>query len=211
MRRLLLTAGLIVLCGSAGAEDAATELMSLSTGGWTSREQSVDPNYDWVESDTVRILADRTDGVWMYQENTVIAASPADTPAAGAAAQPYFQVVIQLRSLGPDKVLATTYRLASAQARSGASGLPDSAARPFDPAWIGEVACMNQVQRVADGFWHSAAECPNNYKGAVRIDSRSVRTQDSYVNWDRGFDGAGRLIWGPPGGGYIFKRRESAE
>ncbi len=211
MRRCLLFAGLIALSGSAGAEDAATELMSLSTGAWTSREQSADPAYDWVESDTVRILADRIGGVWMYQENTVISAGPGDAPRAGAPAQPYFQVVIQLRSLGPDRVLATTYRLASEQARTGASGLAASGDRTFDPAWIGEVACMNKVQRVADGFWHGAAECPNTYKGAVRVDSRSVRTRDTYVNWDRGFDGAGRLIWGPPEGGYIFKRRESAE
>jgi hypothetical protein len=65
---------------------------------------------------------------------------------------------------------------------------------------------MSTLQRIGEGHYTGAAGCPNAYKGGVRVDSRSVRTPDTYVNWDRGFDADGELIWGPADGGYIFKR-----
>lgn len=208
---VIIAAGLLAAPGSAAAEDAALELLSLSTGSWTSRDQSSAPGYDWVESETVRILTERVDGVWLYQENAMLAASADEAPGPGAKAQPYFQVVIQLRSLGPGEVLATTYRLAGPEAASGARGIWASPGRAFDPGWIGETACMNRMHRVAEGFWQGTAECPNTYKGAVKVDSRSIRTRAAYVNWDRGFDAEGRLVWGPATGGYVFTLKEDTE
>ena len=205
---LIIAAGLLAAPGSAAAEDAALELLSLSAGSWTSRDQSSAPGYDWVESETVRILTERPDGVWLYQENAVLGASAGEAPRPGAKDRPYFQVVIQLRSLGPGEVLATTYRLAGPEAASGARGIWASPGRAFDPGWIGETACMNRMHRVAEGFWQGTAECPNTYKGAVKVDSRSIRTRAAYVNWDRGFDAAGRLVWGPATGGYVFTLKE---
>ncbi|MEX1249832.1 MAG: CpcT/CpeT family chromophore lyase, partial [Hyphomonas sp.] len=178
---------------------------------WTSRAQSSEPGYDWVESETVRILTDRTDGIWLYQENAVIAASGETDARGGAKDKPYFQVVIHLRTLGPDEVLATTYRLATPEARQDAKGFWARSAQPFGPDWIGEAACMSRMHRVAAGFWQGAAACPNDYKGAVKVDSRSIRTRDTYVNWDRGFDAAGIRVWGPARGGYIFTRMEHTE
>ncbi len=193
------------------SQDAALDFAALSEGSWTSLAQSADPGYDWVESETVRIMSERGDGVWLYQENAIMAASPdADIPR-DAKSKPYFQVVIRLQSLGPDQVHTTTYRLETPEARSGAKGQWRTGAGVFDPAWVGAPACMGQMRRVAEGYWQGAAECPNTYKGAARVDSRSVRTPDTYVNWDRGFDGEGQNVWGPPRGGYIFKRKGDAQ
>ncbi len=211
MRAAYVIGCLMMMPQLASAEDAAEEFMSMASGSWSSRIQSAEPGYDWVESETVRILTERTEGVWLYQENAVIADDPDAPPLPGAKERPYFQIVIHLRTLGPGEVLATTYRLANPQARLGARGHWARAAQPFDPAWIGEVACMNSMQRVAEGFWQGAAECPNDYKGAVKVDSRSVRTRDAYVNWDRGRDADGKLVWGPANGGYIFTRKEDTE
>lgn len=191
--------------------DPATEFAGIAAGSWTSRAQSADPRYDWVESETIRILQDREDGVWLYQENAILATSPDETPAAGAKDRPYFQIVIQLRSTGPHDIHSTTYRIESPEGRAGARGLWRSQGTGFDPDWIGSVACMSSLSRISEGYWTGAADCPNSYRGGVKVDSRSIRTPDSYVNWDRGFDVAGQHVWGPAAGGYIFLRKETAE
>jgi len=219
MKPVWVMAGALALAACASAEentvaanrDAALEFAQIALGSWSSRAQSADPAYDWVESETVRVLTDRADGVWLYQENAVLAASPDASPVAGAKDQPYFQVVIQLQALGDGEVHTTTYRLDTAQARVGAKGLWRDPSRVFDPDWIGTVACMGHMSRVSEGFWQGAVICPNGYKGGVKVDSRSIRTPDAYVNWDRGFDLSGRQVWGPASGGYIFNRKGSVE
>lgn len=193
----------------APALDPAAEFAAMSEGSWTSQEQSADSRYDWVESETVRVLAEREDGIWLYQENAILSSSREEAPTSGAKDRPYFQIVIQLRSIGPDTVHATSYRIETPEARAGARGLWKSGGAGFDMSWIGSPACMNELTRVAEGFWTGAAQCPNTYKGAVRVDSRSIRTPGSYVNWDRGFNSDGQQMWGPVSGGYIFLRKES--
>lgn len=194
-----------------GPADPAAEFASIATGSWTSRAQSMDPRYDWVESETVHVLPGRSDGVWLYQENAIIAVSPEEAPTDGVKDRPYFQIVIQLRSIGAHEVHATTYRLDTPEARAGARGLWKSSSPEFDPAWIGTVACMSEMGRISEGYWTGQADCPNTYRGGVKVDSRSVRTPDSYVNWDRGFDAQGQHVWGPRDGGYVFLRQEFSQ
>lgn len=195
---------------SAPAGDAAESYAMASTGSWTSRDQSTDSRYDWVESETVRIMTDRADGIWLYQENAIMGAGPDVAVDPAAKGRPYFQVVIQLRAMSATDVHTTTYRLDAPEARAGAKGLWRDPDRGFDPAWVGPVACMGQMSRVADGFWQGGVDCPNTYKGGAKVDSRSIRTPDTYVNWDRGFDITGSHVWGPATGGYVFKRKEGA-
>jgi len=52
--------------------------------------------------------------------------------------------------------------------------------------------------------------CRNSYKGASYAISQSVLTADEMVNWDRGFNAAGELVWGPAAGGYQFRRVDEA-
>lgn len=202
-------AGLLVWTAAAPAlADTAAESFAMGAlGSWTSAEQSYSDAYDWVESETVRIWPDRDDGVWLYQENAILGASPIEPAGAGAKDRPYFQVVIHVRDVGQSSLHTTTYRVADRAAARGAWRDPSA----FSEAWLGEVACMGAQEQVAAGYWRGQADCPNTYKGAVRVVSRSVRTPDAKVNWDRGFDAAGALIWGPAEGGYVFKRKGDGE
>jgi hypothetical protein len=52
--------------------------------------------------------------------------------------------------------------------------------------------------------------CRNSYKGASYAISQSVLTADEMVNWDRGFNAAGELVWGSAAGGYQFRRVDAA-
>lgn len=201
----------LAICGAATAQ-TAEDFASEAVGQWTTIEQSESPDYDWVYSEIMRIWPEREDGVWLYQQNWIIASDSGAAPAYSVRASrpPYFQVVIQIRDFGDGALHTTTYRLANAEAREAARELsPQVEMIAFGADWLGEVACMGRQQFIAPGFWEGSANCPNGYKGAVRVDSRSIRSPGSYVNWDRGFDADGNLVWGPPGGGYIFKRSGS--
>ena len=186
------------------AADNAVAFAGQAVGSWSSIEQSADDAYDWVESEVVRIWPDREDGVWLYQENAIIGSGPGNPDTDDRKARPYFQVVVHVRNMGDGTLHTTTYRVADRQAARGAWKRPEL----FDRDWLGAVSCMGSMTRVGDGFWNGQTVCPNSYKGAVKLLSRSVRAPGVYVNWDRGFDADGRLIWGPKQGGYIFKRKE---
>jgi CpeT protein len=198
----------LALATTANAQNAA-DFADQAVGEWTTIEQSASPDYDWVYSEILRIWPERRDGVWLYQHSWIIASDPDAAPAYSVRASqpPYFQVVIQLRDFGDGAVHTTTYRLSGDGARTAARDLsPSAESIDFDEDWLGEVACMGHQQSLAPGYWEGAASCPNAYRGGVRVDSRSIRAPGVYVNWDRGFDADGDLVWGPPEGGYIFKR-----
>ena len=71
------------------------------------------------------------------------------------------------------------------------------------------VGCDTVVTRAGTGRFEGATvgnRCRNSYKGASYAISHSVLTVDEMVNWDRGFNAAGELVWGPAAGGYRFRR-----
>ena len=207
LKSILISLSSLAIIGIAQA-DTAVRFAEHAVGAWTSAEQSSDPGYDWVESEMVRIWPDREDGVWLYQENAILGASPDDPDRDDAAKEkPYFQVVIHIRDLGGNQVHTATYRVADRAAAKGAWRTPDA----FEPAWLGEVSCMGEMEEVGAGYWRGGTECPNSFRGAVRVVSKSIRSPGAYVNWDRGLDADGNVVWGPPDGGYIFKRKEDAQ
>ncbi|MFC3302543.1 CpcT/CpeT family chromophore lyase [Parvularcula lutaonensis] len=195
----------------ASPSDDAEAFARQAVGVWTSAEQASDDAYDYVVTEVVPISVDEG-ASYIYQQNWIFGSSTqeADSPSLRHGKRPYFQVVTAARDLGDGLVHLTTYRLTS-EGRSAARVWIKHREAPFDLDWLSEVACMSHVQKVADGYWEGGATCPNGYKGGARVESRSIRTPDAYVNWDRGFSADGRFIWGPASGGYIFKRWESAE
>jgi hypothetical protein len=188
---------------------SAEELANAMTGLWSSAEQSVSEAYDYVVSETVRIPGGEDGAVRLVQQNWIFGESAEAAPdiAQRSRMRPYFQVVIALRPLGEGEVHTTTYRIdRAASSDVGAWVLEREAG--FDEAWITEAVCMGTILRVGEGYWQGRTRCPNGYKGGSVVDTRTLRTPDAYVNWDRGYDLSGRLVWGPPGGGYIFRLAE---
>lgn len=187
----------------------AAEFADQAQGVWTSAEQSREEAYDFVASETWRIWQARNDGVWLYQQNWILAENASSRPGRMVRTRhervPYFQVVIQLRDFGDGDVHTTTYRLKPGARRTAQQFAAGNGAA-FSEEWLDGVACMGRLKSVGERYWQGSASCPNAYKGGVRVESISVRSPGSYVNWDRGFDGEGEHIWGPSEGGYIFTR-----
>jgi hypothetical protein len=48
--------------------------------------------------------------------------------------------------------------------------------------------------------------CPNSRSGAVRMTSELKLSTQGMTTWDRGYNAAGQLVWGPESGPYQFER-----
>jgi hypothetical protein len=176
-----------------------------AAGRFSSAEQhAADSRYDLVEVGITRIWPERRDGVWLYQEQAIISA-PGTTPDA-ARKRPYFQFVARVVEIAPGVLRRDNFRV-----KDGARWLNlvpgDARLASLTPDDLAPASCHNRLERIASGVFVGGTEsCTNAFRGAVMMESRSVTTPDAYVNWDRGFAADGTRVWGPVGGGYIFKR-----
>lgn len=182
------------------------ELTAMTVGSFSTIAQArEDGRYGVAEAEIVRVWPDRTDGVWLYQEQALIGESAARRDRA-MKARPYFQRVVHSVETAPGIVTRFVHKLKEPQRALGAwkSKAPLAGLSPDD---LMESECAITVERIAAKMWRSASEkCPNAYKGAAYAFSLGIVTDGQYANWDRGFTAEGKHVWGPATGGYIFKR-----
>lgn len=205
MHRLLLTlaGALLLAAGPAPAplDPLLTDYARHATGRFSSAAQHArDPAYDIVEARIVRIWPERTDGLWLYQEQTILTGPQA------APGRPNFQRVAHVRVLPDGTVRRDNYALKD-PARFIGLGRPDGAVPAPTPDDLGPAGCHNILGFVSPGFWTGRVEaCASSWRGAVSMASLSILTPRQFVNWDRGLDEAGGHVWGPRDGGYVFDR-----
>jgi hypothetical protein len=175
------------------------------TGSFSSAAQHrSDVRYDEVEARIIRIWPERTDGVWLYQEQAIITVPGVD--AATARLRPYFQFVGRIVPLGSGLLRRDNFRVADGARWVGMTG-DDPRLAALSPADLAPASCHNLIELVSPGHWTGRTEsCANGYRGATYMRSISLATPDRYVNWDRGFTATGERVWGPEWGGYVFDR-----
>lgn len=163
-----------------------------------------DPRYDEVEARVVRIWPERTDGVWLYQEQVII--NQPGLSAEQARARPYFQFVVRV-TLHSNGILRRDNFRVSDRARWVGMTASDGRLAALSPADLEPASCHNRIELVSPGYWTARTEsCTNSYRGAAYMESRSISTPTGFVNWDRGFTASGEHVWGPRWGGYVFDR-----
>ena len=201
-----LLAAAAVASGATVPDLPLTEDYAASAIGHFSSEaqHAADPRYDWAEARIVRIWPARTDAVWLYHEQAIVNA-PGLLPAE-ARRRPYFQFVARVTQIGPGLLRRDNFRVLD-KARWLGMASADPRLAELTPADLAAPSCHNRMEQVALGVWTGRTEsCTNAYKGAAWMQSLSVTTRDSYINWDRGFDAANARVWGPAAGGYKFLR-----
>jgi uncharacterized protein (DUF1330 family) len=187
-------------CASAAQSSALDDYVRLQVGSFTSEAQAKqDARYDAITWHIAEIWADDDPAErWLYTESWM--------PNAPA---PYLQRISRLR-LEPDgSISARRYTLPEAARFVG--GWRDPAM--FGGLKVNDLAeltgCDAVIARAGAGRFEGGtvgARCRNSYKGASYAVSQSALTADEMVNWDRGFDASGELVWGPAAGGYRFRR-----
>lgn len=158
-----------------------------------------DPEYRDIRLHMVRIWTDRADGPWLYVEQA----------AATAMDKPYRQRVYQLSRRADGALESRVYTLPAPEKAVGAwkdAGL----LKDLTPEQLGlRAGCEIVLRARPDGAFEGSTgdqTCPSDLRGAAWASSHVVLQGDRLVSWDRGFDDAGKQVWGAEKGGYEFVR-----
>ena len=67
--------------------------------------------------------------------------------------------------------------------------------------------CSTLLKWYSSGHFSGGTEdmnCPSEIRGAVYATSQVTIERHRFISWDRGFDAAGKQVWGAENGPYIF-------
>ena len=175
-------------------------------GDWSSAKQSAnDPSFRDISIHIRPIWTDRTDGMWMYVEQAM----------ASAADRPYRQRVYQMVTAPDGTTESRVYELpGDPLVHAGAWRQP----KPLDdlePELLQpREGCTVHLTRVKGGSFTGATRsgaCATDYQGATYTMSDVTLSADELVTWDRGYDAAGKQVWGSTKGPYMFTRVRAAK
>lgn len=183
-----------------GTSSDLERLATWMTGTFSSTAQSkADPTYADAILRLVPIWRDRSDGVWFYVEQAL-----SKTPLV-----PYRQRVYRIRALEGGTIESLVYDLAEPEKAVGAWKDPAPLSTLAPERLVDRPGCA-VLLRAADAasFAGSTAgkHCLNAFEGATYATSEVTVTERSLLSWDRGFDAAGKQVWGPTKGPYRFER-----
>ncbi len=181
----------------------ATDLDRLAawmTGTFSSAAQSqADPEYVDVRLHLAPVWSARTDGRWFYVEQAI----------ATALDKPYRQRVYRLRALADGLFESKVFELPDPTVAVGAWKQPDPLATLDPAALVDRPGCAVLLRAVdAASFAGSTlgSQCLSTFRGATYATSEVTVTATGLVSWDRGYDAAGKQVWGAAKGGYKFDR-----
>ncbi len=201
--RLLSLLCLALAVTSARADDTPLARVSAwLTGNFSNETQfTTDKGYRHVDLHAVPLFADRADGPWLYVEQSL-----ADAPTV-----PYRQRVHQLAARADGALEVRVYTLTNPVAFTAAWRDAARLAKLTHADLIFQEGCTIILREQPDGSFKGATEgtgCANDLHGAAYATSDLIVTNDQLTTWERGYNAAKAQVWGPMGGGYIFKRVE---
>jgi len=171
------------------------------TGAFSSSAQAAaDPeHFKDVRLVMTRIWPERTDGLWLYVEQAL----------ATDLANPYRQRVYHVTERADGTLVSGVSTLAGDPLR-----FTDGSGRPFNFAAVTPAALASRdgcdvILRESGGVYAGKTDdsgCSSDLRGAAYATSEVRIAPGEIVSWDRGFDAAGKQVWGATKGGYVFKR-----
>lgn len=174
-------------------------LAAVMNGDFSSAAQAAkDPaHFKAVTLHMAPIWTDRSDGRWLYVEQAM----------ADAADKPYRQRIYCLLQRG-DGVESRVFELpGDALAYAGAWRDPTRLQQLMPALLTPREGCSVILKAQPDGSWRGGTEgegCESTRQGARYATSQVTVAEDRLETWDRGYDAAGKQVWGATEGPYIF-------
>ncbi|WP_432811318.1 chromophore lyase CpcT/CpeT [Pantanalinema sp. GBBB05] len=180
--------------------DIAARLEGIMT---TAAQAAKNPQAPNVQMTTCRIQVldsanDRTNPIFLYQEQAL----------AKKLSQPYRQRFLQIVPT-PDRqqIESRSFKPEQPQAWVGLCNKP-LGKRQLKLKDLGTSICSVFLQRSQNNYVGNTPPqgCPTTARGAVKITNRIVLSPDGMDTWDRGFDAAGKQVWGADGESYQYRK-----
>lgn len=184
-----------------------SEAARLMTGAFTSHEQSVrDLEYRDIQLHVTAIWPDLSSESqrWLYVEQA----------AAESLDKPYRQRIYRLTQGSlPSQVVSEVFELpggATGAARyAGMWRTPEAFTLLNPPQLKRREGCAVYLRRIGPGVFEgetAGSSCWSSLQGAEYATSQVLLNRSGLMSWDRGFDAAGKQVWGAVKGPYEFKR-----
>jgi CpeT/CpcT family (DUF1001) len=197
---IVILACIVCLSTSAQRTRSLEALAATMEGSYTSAEQAkTDTSYFEIELEMKRIWAKRKDGAWFYVEQATAASKD----------KPYRQRVYHVQEVNDSTFTSDIYTIKSGEALFGAYKDPMKLeALRADSLGLLE-GCTITLHRRGSVYAGSTRgrDCPNTRGKAAYATSEVSLVSDRMVSWDRGYNDAGKQVWGAVKGGYIFIKR----
>jgi len=179
--------------------EAVDQVASWMIGTWSSAKQSAEQPADFksVVLHMTPIWLDRRDGRWLYVEQAMVESVD----------KPYRQRIYQVVPHG-EGVRSMVYELpGDALAYAGAWSAP-ARFDTLEPALlVPREGCSVDMTRAAADRWSGGTRpeaCESVLRGAKWASSEVSLEPGRLTTWDRGYDAAGKQVWGATKGPYIF-------
>ena len=179
---------------------AAMRAGELMAGSYSSAAQAkADPDFRDVRLHMVRIWPERTDAYWLYVEQAM----------ASSLEKPYRQRVYAVKVEPDGKVASHVYELpGDPLGFAGAWKDPKRLDLVNPDLLTAREGCTVFLETEGEGWKGGtrANACVSNLMGAAYATSEVTVTAEALTSWDRGFDQAGKQVWGSTKGAYRFVR-----
>jgi hypothetical protein len=176
------------------------KLATLMEGAFSSELQSkTDTSYFNISLVMTPIWSNRSDGKWLYIEQAV--ATKLD--------KPYRQRVYHLQHPSKDVFTSDIYTIKNALSFAGLQNEQLKKDKlTFDLIELKDGCTVTLVKHndIYEGGTN-ADKCPSDLRGAKYATTKIMLKKGELDSWDRGFDTAGKQVWGATKGGYIFIRK----
>lgn len=187
-----------------GATESTTveQLSSYLTGNYVIADEArYDQNLRDITLHITPVWRDRSDGPWLYFEQAL----------AVAPEHPYKQQFYQLATSSDGALELQIYDLTDPIAATGAWKDPSRLDTLGPAGLVNRKSCMVILRLQPDGSFKGGSEnngCPSALADTDHVSSEFIVSSTRTIIWDRGYNASGVQIWGPLGGGYIFKKVE---
>ena len=189
-------------------DDQAAKVAAMMQGHYDSRDQAAaDKTYFPIALAMVLIWPDRSDGHWLYVEQAM-----ADTPD-----KPYRQRAYRVYNGEDGEVISEVYTIAEPERfvqgwRTGSlAALHRDMLQPRTGCAVHLRAQGDAAQSPTQSVvWQGATMgngCASERSGAAYATAEVRLEAERMSSWDRGFDAAGKQVWGATAGAYVFMKR----
>jgi len=171
-------------------------------GSYSSAAQSQsDSEYKNIVLHMKPIWMDRTDGRWLYVEQAM----------QEAADKPYRQRVYHLVHHDDGAVESLVFELpGDALQYAGAWKQAQPLNELLPSQLLPRSGCGVKLKAKSATQWSGSTDgdmCASSLRGAAYATSEVTVTESAITSWDRGFDSAGKQVWGATKGPYQFQKQ----
>jgi hypothetical protein len=175
------------------------KLGSWMVGSYASTAQAVaDPAFFDVRLHIARIWRWRSDAIWLYVEQAMATLQDA----------PYRQRVYRLTRVAADRFESAVLTLPDPGSAIGAWKSANPLPHLTPAALLDRTGCGVYLARTEAGYGGGTEglSCGSDINGAKYATSEVSVDGRRLISWDRGYDAAGRQVWGARKGGYVFDK-----